>query len=506
MEKSNQRKVGVILSYLSIIISTIVQLIFTPILIRMIGQSEYGLYSLVASIMGYLTVLDLGFGNAIVIYTTRYRTNNEHINEQKMLGMFKIIFYVISIITMIIGIILYFNLDNIFSETMSLVELDKAKILMLLLLFNLVVTFSFNIYSSIITAYEEFTFQKVLSIINILLKPMLMTPLLFLGYKSIALCVIITLVNIIIVFSNYYYCKTKLGIKIKYQGFDKLLFIEMFGYSFFIFLSVIVDKINWSVDQFILGIVSGTIAVSIYSIASQINQLFIGMSTAISGVLLPKISQIIEKKATNEQLTYEMIKVGRLQYYVIFLMTSGLILFGKTFIMWWAGIEYEQSYYIALLLIIPISLPLIQNLGISIMQAMNKYKFRAIVTIFMACFNIIMSYYLAKMFGAIGPAIGTAISLITCNVIIMNIYYVKVIKLNIWSFWKEILKMTFTFLIPLLLIIIVMNLLILNGIISVLVYGFIYSISFFIVSYFITMNKYEKDIINKIFIKLNLMR
>ena len=72
MNDSEQRKSGAILSYVSIILATLVQLIYTPFLIRMLGQSEYGLYSLVYSIIGYLTVLDLGFGNAIIVYTAKY--------------------------------------------------------------------------------------------------------------------------------------------------------------------------------------------------------------------------------------------------------------------------------------------------------------------------------------------------------------------------------------------------------------------------------------------------
>ena len=93
----------------------------------------------------------------------------------------------------------------------------------------------------------------------------------------------------------------------------------MFCYSFFIFLAVIVDKINWNVDQIILGAICGTVAVSIYSVASQFNQLFINLSTAISGVLLPKMSIMVENNASKEELTDELIKVGRLQFYIIFL-------------------------------------------------------------------------------------------------------------------------------------------------------------------------------------------
>ena len=53
MKNNNERKIGAILSYISIIASTLVQLTYTPLLIKTMGQSEYGLYSLVNSASEY---------------------------------------------------------------------------------------------------------------------------------------------------------------------------------------------------------------------------------------------------------------------------------------------------------------------------------------------------------------------------------------------------------------------------------------------------------------------
>lgn len=506
MNDSEQRKSGAILSYVSIILATLVQLIYTPFLIRMLGQSEYGLYSLVYSIIGYLTVLDLGFGNAIVVYTSKYRAQKKYDEEKKLHGMFFIIFCLLGILAMIGGVLLYFNVENLFGNTMTSSEISKAKIMMLILTFNLGITFIFNIYSSIITAYEKFTFQKLMTILNTILKPLVMIPLLFLGFKSITMCVVVTMINTVIMLSNYLYCKSKLNIKIKFQGFDKKLFIEILGFSFFIFLGVVVDKINWSVDQFVLGAVSGTIAVSIYSVASHINTLFINLSTAISGVLLPKVSKMIANNATNEELTNEMIKVGRIQYLIVFLMASGLTLVGKEFFIAWAGKDYITSYYIAIILIIPLCFPLIQNLGISIMQAKNMHKFRSVLLFVIAIANIIISIPLAKMFGGIGSAIGTSIALLLGNVLILNIYYHKKVGINVLKFWKEIFKMTIPFIIPIIILVILMRFIELHGFIHVLVFGGIYTIIYCLVCYFIVMNKYEKNIVDKIFIKLHLKK
>jgi O-antigen/teichoic acid export membrane protein len=187
-------------------------------------------------------------------------------------------------------------------------------------------------------------------------------------------------------------------------------------------------------------------------------------------------------------------------------MCSGLVLFGKEFIRLWAGPGFEESYYVALLLIIPVCIPLIQNLGLSIMQAMNKFKFKSITTFVMAIFNIIMSYFFAKRWGATGAALGTTISLIVCNIILINIYYYKAMNLDIFKFWKNIFKQTIPFIIPVVFIIIIMKITSLTGIVGFVVYGSIYTSLFCLVSYSLSMNKYEKDLIDKGLIKLHLKK
>lgn len=502
MSNSKQRKIGAILSYVSIVANTLVQLLYTPFLISKLGQSEYGLYSLIASVIGYLTVLDLGFGNAIIVYTAKYRAQEKYEDEKKLHGMFRVIFSIIGIIAALIGIVLFLNVNNLFGKTMTVVELNEARIMMLILSFNLFITFQFSIYSSIISAYEKFTYQKIMAIVNTLLKPAFMIPLLFLGYKAIAMTVVITIVNIIILLSNYIFCKKKLNINIKFIGFDRKLFKTILGYSIWIFLGVVVDKVNWSVDQFVLGSVVGTVAVSIYSTASTLNTLFINLSTAISGVMLPKMSKMVATKASDEEITNEFIKVGRIQYLIVFLMASGLVLFGKEFIIAWVGKEFETSYYVALILILPLCIPLIQNLGLSIMQAKNKFRFRTISMAIMSVFNIILSIFLAKKYGPIGSAIGTAISLIIVNIIVMNLYYYKEIKINIIKFWKEIIRMTIPYIIPISIILIIMNYMNLHGYKHLIFFGGIYTLIYLITAYLLSMNKYEKQIFKSIYIKI----
>ena len=330
--KINELKVGAILSYVVIGLSMAINLLYTPYLTRMLGQSEYGLYALVANIIGYLTILDLGFGNAITVYTSKYLAKKDKEGEKKLHGMFLIIYTFIGIIAGIAGSILCINVENLFGKSMTVEELSTAKVLMKVLTFNLVVTFPFSIFSSIITAYEKFVFNKVINIIRIILTPMIMIPLLMMGYKSVALVILTTILNITCLVINMVYCLTKLHIKFNFKGFDFKLLIEIFGYSFFIFLNTIIDKINWSTDSFILGTISGTTAVAIYSVGSSINTIYLTLASTLNGILLPKLSKMETNNATDEEFTDILIKTGRIQLIMLGLIVTGFIIFGKYFI------------------------------------------------------------------------------------------------------------------------------------------------------------------------------
>lgn len=502
--KSNQLKIGTLLSYITLFVELIIGLVYTPILTKRLGQAEYGLYSLVSSVISYLTILDMGFGSAIVVYTSRYRIKGQKEEEKRLHGMFFIIYLIIGCVAGILGYVMYLNIPTLFGNSMSIQEIEKAKIMMLILIGNLIITFPMSVFTSIITAYEKFIFAKSLNIIRIIISPIITISLLFMGYKSISLVIVSTILNIITLLINMIYCIKTIKIKFDFTKFNFKLLTGIFSFSFYIFLNTIIDKVNWSIDQVVLGAVSGTISVAIYNIAAQLNNIYLSFSTAISGVLLPKITRMEEKKATDEEFTNLFIKIGRLQYIVMILIITGFILFGKEFMLLWQGKEYIQSYYIACILMIPVTVPLIQNTGISILQAKNKHKFRTLVFFLIAIVNVCISIPLAKQYGGIGTAIGTALSLILGQIIIMNIYYYKKININIPKFWKEIFKMSFILIVPIIIGVLLNRFIVSTNFLLLFLKIIIYTSVYLFSIYRYSMNSSEKEMLSKpikIFIK-----
>lgn len=494
----SQLKIGAVLSYVVLILNNLVGLLYTPYLLRMLGTSEYGLYSISASIIAYLTVLDLGFGNAIVRYTAKYRAEGKIDAQYKMFGVFFLLYCGIGLVATGIGCFLAFNTDLLFERAMTVDELARVRIIIILMVFNLSVTFPFSLFSSIITAYEQFVFRKMVIIARIVLNTLTMVVLLQYGFKAIALAVVATIFNVCTLLSNFIYCKFKLKIKLMFGKIDWSFLKEITIYSFWIFLNEIIDRIYWSTGQFVLGAFVGTAAVAVFAVAIQLEHMYMSFSTAISGVFLPKVTAIVTKEEnSSKQVSDLFIKTGRIQFCILALILSGFVLFGKQFVLLWAGDGYADAYIIAVIFFVPLTIPLIQTLGITILQARNQMRFRSLLYIVVSLFSLVLQIVLARRYGGIGCACAIGGALIVGHGVVMNVYYQKKQKIDIQRFWREILLMSR---VPLL--VAIPTFFILRGcvldtpvflIIGILCYLIVYLPLFFIFS----MNDYERNMVLK---------
>src|SRR5690606_15141077 len=140
------------------------------------------------------------------------------------------------------------------------------------------------------------------------------------------------------------YAFKKLNVQFQFVKTDPEFVKEIIGFSFFIFLNVIVDLIYWNTDQFILGVLSGTQIIAIYAIAMQFITIYKMFSTSISNLFLPQASRLVANNASDTEMSNLMVKYGRIQFFILAFILSGFFLFGYQFISIWAGNNYSNAY------------------------------------------------------------------------------------------------------------------------------------------------------------------
>lgn len=488
----NQVKAGAVLNYIIVFLNILTGLLYTPFMLRCLGQNEYGLYSLVASVITYLTLLDFGFGSAIVRYTAKIKATKSKEEEWSLYGMFLLAYSVIGFLITIGGLILYFNIDRMFDRTMSVDDLRQARIMMALMVGNLAVTFPFSIFGSITSAYEKFVFQRSLSIIRILLSTAVLICVLLLGYKAIAMVIVQTIFSLGTLLANFLYCKYRLRIRVFFHDFNLALLKEIMVFSWWNFLGAIVDRIYWGTGQFILGIYSGTIAVAVFSLAVSLVNLYMSMSTSFNSVLLPRITVLATSDRNNAEISEIFIKTGRLQFCVLSLILSGYVIFGQQFIHLWAGEGYSDTYFITFIFFAALICPLIQNVGITILLARGQQKFRSLTYLAIAIVSLVAQILVTPKYGAIGCAWVIAITLFIGQWVVMNIYYSINQRIAIGLFWKQIMRMAVVPLIATILGYYLMNQVTQNSWLTLFCHIFIFLMVYLPAFWIFSMNNYER--------------
>ncbi len=503
MKNTNQLKIGSLLSYVQMGMGILIGLLYTPVMIRLLGTSEYGLYNTVSSTISMLSLLSLGFNSGYIRFYSQYKKENKQEAINRLNGLFLLIFSILGAIALACGLFLTEHLEYVFDKGLTQQEYATARILMVLLTINLAISLPMSVFSNIISAHEKFVFLKLVGLLRTVLSPLITLPLLLMGYRSVAVVAVTLTVYLISDGLYLFFVIFRLKERFWFRGIQGRDFTSLFVFTAFIAVNLIVDQINWNVDKILLGRFHGTQTVAVYSVGYTLYSYYQMFSTAVSGVFSPRIHKIVNDTKENipQQkllLTELFIKVGRIQFLILGLIASGMVFFGEYFITEiWAGAEYKDAYYVLLLLTFPATIPLIQNVGIEIQRAQNRHKFRSIAYLIMALVNLVMTYFLCQTYGAVGGAIGTAVSLLLANGVLINIYYHKKCNLDIAAFWKSIAKTLPGLLIP---VFCGVLFLLFVDIASVWLFAAAvvgYCVVYFVSIYFFSMNSYEKSLLHQ---------
>lgn len=431
----SQLKAGAALSYLSILLTNLIGLLLTPFIIKSLGNAGYGLYALIGSFVAYLTLMDLGLNNTIIRFVSRYRSLNNIEEERKFLGTVMLIYTGISVVLVIIGIILYYNLGKIFNDSLTADQIADAKTMFVILVFNLAITLPGGSFTAICNAYEQFVFPRLIAIIKYVLRALTVVAILSLGGNAVSLVIIDTLFNVLVVVLSAIYVLVRLKVRFRFVEKDLGIVKQILSYSIWIFLLSVTGNFLWNIGQFFLGIETSAEEVAVFAIGIMLGGFYGSFSTAVSSLFLPRATQM-SINSTKEELLEMMIKIGRISLMILMFIFTGFISIGRDFIFLWVGKDYDNSWIVASLMMAAYTIPLIQNFANSLIEAYNKVAYKVKVYLICFSFGLLTGYVLALKYQSVGMITGIAGGWFIAQ-IIMNVYFSKNLELNIIMFFKR---------------------------------------------------------------------
>lgn len=494
-----QIRLGAFLSYLNVIVQNGVYLVYTPLLIHFLGNNQFGLFQLTNQAVSTLALLAVGFSSAYVKFYWEEKTKNNE-SVERLNGLYLLFFIFIAIVAVTMGIILMKNSQILFNQKYSQIEISIASKMILIMTRSIAINFVSSVFNSYIVANEKFIFQQSRILFSTLVQPLVVICLLIYGLDVVSVTLVQFLFAFIILCLNIRYALRKLHMKFSFGRGQVKLFICIATFSGYIFINQIADLVNDAVPGLVVGKLLNPSNVAIYAVAIQIRTVFAQLSLALSNIFIPKMNELV-MRGDNEGLNFYFVKVGRIQFILLTFIFGGFVVVGQEFLKVWAGSEYVVAYWIIIMMVLPVLVPLSQSLGIEIQRARNLHKFRSWTMAVFAIANVIITILAVKYFGVIAAGSGYVFAMSVGTFLTMNIYYHFRVGLNMRIFLLNIAKLS---IVPCATIVIALTLklfLTVSSMDVLFVMGVFYSAVFMILTWQISLNKYEKVVVKEIFIR-----
>lgn len=444
ISKKMDAKLSIALGYISIFLQCSISVLLTPFILNTIGDSQYGVYRTIGSFVGYLTIFNFGFGDAALRYLSLFRVNNKRDKEYEFISVIFIMTLFFSVLVMVIGYGMYYHIDNIYAQSFSYEEMESAKRIFFMLIFNIVISLFNSLFQGIIGSYEKFSYIRIISILQSILKFLLIISILGSFPYAINLAMFDTLSNgfvlagyLIFVFNN---------LRIKFTANLKILmyldtgfYKEVFMYSVLIFVNLVLSQITWNVDSVIIGIKLSPVHVTVSSIGTTISSLFFNFSLVFNSVQLPQLVNMLAKSTPLHELENYFLNSVRVQSYIIFLILTGFTLYGRQFIQLWVGEGYEDSYTVALVMMIGILFTASLVSGQNLLKAMNRQCFFLLSYLISFIINCVITWLIVEKYGIIGAAASTTAAYIF-SALCLAIPYIKLVtKINFYKIQGKVI-------------------------------------------------------------------
>lgn len=434
MNSSNQIKIGALLSYFSIGVNILAGLLYTPWMIAQIGKSQYGLYTLAHSLIT-LFLVDFGLSSATARYVSKYKAEENQKKVNDFLGVVYKLYLLVDAIIFIALITIFFFLDTIYVN-LTPSELETFKVVYAISAIFSVLNFPFVTLNGVLTAYEKFVQLKLSDVIYRFLVVGMTIIALLCGMGIYALVTVNAAAGLIITFYKFIIVRKSTPVKVNFRYRDKELYKNIFGFSIWVTVSTLAQRLIFNITPSILGIVANSAAIAVFGIVTTIEGYTYTITNAINGMFLPKISKIYTEENSQNNLAALMIKIGRFQYALNGLIIVGFSVVGKTFIELWVGKEYMEAYYGILLVIIPGLFFNSLQIANTAMVVQNKVNIQAYISVVTGIVNVCLCPILAEKYGVLGACISIFCAYMI-RAILCNIIYYWVLKIDIITFIKK---------------------------------------------------------------------
>jgi O-antigen/teichoic acid export membrane protein len=383
-------------------------LLVTPIVIHSIGKSAFGVWSFIGSVTIYLSILDFGVGPSIVRFAAeaRGRGADDDVNEVASTGL--AIYALIGVLTLPIGVALAFVVPAAVGAPHNLVW--DARVTTLLIVVSLAARFPLGLFNNLLVAQQRWDLQNLANFVSTVLYAALVATLMP-RYGGLVLLGALTLGTTLLrlVLPLLWLRRELPALRVARSLFSRARLRELAAFSSSNFLVHVAQKIVFSTDVVVVGIVLGSAASGVYSVPAKLFALAFGIGTAVTSLMFPAFAELEGAGAMERQR--RLLLVGlRVGTALMLVLALPLLLIPDLLIRAWIGGGFHGSYAVMAILagVLLVHQPIYVLTQFLIARARQREV--AVVSIVVTLANLALSFVLAWTWGLPGVAVSTLVT------------------------------------------------------------------------------------------------
>jgi O-antigen/teichoic acid export membrane protein len=416
-----------------------------PFNVAHLGQSAYGLWVLVASVTVYFSMFDMGYGVAQVKFAAKYRAEGDPTAINEIASTLFCMFSGVGVFTFALAVLISLNLERFFPLTAE--QVRTGQIVLLFITAYVALGFPFSVFGGIVNGFQRQYLNGAVAFVTAIVVAAVNVIVLLAGYGLPELVAATTGVRILSYLAyalNAYRVFPGLRIRPKYFKRERLR--EITGFSIFILIIDLANKLNYSTDAIVIGAFLGTSAVAIWAVAQRLIEIVQRLTDQLNSVLFPVVVDSSTVQRTD-RLQKILVQGTRLSLGMVVPLATVLGLTARPLVMVWVGPQFSESVNVIYILSIVVALRVGNATSAVILKGSGLHKFLAFSNISMAVGNLVLSVLLVQFYGLIGVAIGTLIPMVVIAMFIvfpaaclsLELSVFTVVRKSIWpATWPAI--------------------------------------------------------------------
>lgn len=387
------------------IITTICAFVWTVLIARYLGVSDYGIMNFAVSFTGIIALtMDFGISTHIIRHIA-----TDYDSAPKYLGNAIPLKSVFSFFTMLLALIILILLrcDEFTIQITLLFTLERIFMSMI------------GLFNGSLQAVEEGKYQAIgNTLLNTLLLIFILISI-FCNFGLYGITLAYLIANLIVVIFQYFAVKKRVS-KPKFEldrDFCKKITLYSIPFALTSFFSIIYS----SIDMVMLTHMVSSYANGIYSAAYKLISVFSTFFGVYSAVIFPVMSRFYKNEKNLLTISFE--KSIKYLLLIVIPLSFSIIVYSQDIIILFFGREYLAASSVLNILLWTISLSFIDGVSMNLLNASHKEKYVTITFTIAAIFNTILNIFIIPKYSYNGAAITTVVSeLLICFLFLYSIY------------------------------------------------------------------------------------